>query len=72
MFYVIDKQTNDEADRAELILTEEWANHLLAMDPGEWAIDEDGQLLLIDDCNNIAYAPPGRFRILWELYPTES
>lgn len=67
MFYVIDKRTNEEADREKIIRTEEWAKHLLPMDPGGWAIDEDGLLLLIDDCNNIAYAPPERFRILWEL-----
>ena len=32
-----------------------------------WGIDEDGYLFLMDDCDNIAYPPPDRFKIIFNL-----
>ena len=62
-FNVIDTKTGDNPDVFRIAKTEEWAKGLLAFDIDGFALHEDGTLLLIDDCNNIAYCPTGRFRI---------
>lgn len=72
VFKVIDLITEKEADKEWIIKTEEWANHLVPSSLGRgWAIDEDGTLMLIDECLNVAFAPKNRFKIEWEQNPTE-
>ena len=62
-FAVIDKKTGKVADVCNIALKEEWAKHLIYCDIDSFAIKEDGTLILIDDCNNIAYCPYDRFKI---------
>lgn len=66
-FRVIDKRTGKEPiyDRNHLF-KEKWfkQSHLIYCDISCWAIDEDGNLMLVDDCDNIAYPPQDRFEII--------
>lgn len=64
---VTDKKTGEYPNTEQIALKEEWAKHLLYCDIDGFAIDEDGQLLLIDDCNNIAYCPLDRFNVEIEI-----
>ena len=65
-FCVIDKKTGKEADIYNIALNEEWANHLIYCDMEGFAIQEDGTLVLLDECNNMAYCPFDRFEIVSE------
>lgn len=62
-FAVIDKKTGKVADVCNIALKEEWAKHLIYCDIDSFAIKENGTLILIDDCNNIAYCPYDMFEI---------
>lgn len=62
-FEVIDNQTGQHPDVEKIALTEEWAKRLIYCDIDGFAIMEDGTLILIDDCNNIAYPPSDRFTV---------
>ena len=62
-FYVFDKKTGKEADVYEIALNEDWAKHLMYCDMDGFAIDQDGTLILIDECGQLAYCPSGRFEI---------
>lgn len=68
MFTVIDKRTGKEPiyDHNHLF-KEKWfkESNLIYCDISGWAIDEDGYLMLVDDCNNIAYPPSDRFEIVF-------
>ena len=63
-FSVIDNRTGKYPDCETIALTEEWAKHLIYCDIDCFAITEDGNLILIDDCNNIAYPPADRFTVI--------
>jgi hypothetical protein len=63
-FTVIDKTTGKYPDLKQLTLKEEWAQNLIYCDMVGFCIDEDGDLLLRDGCGNIAYCPPGRFKVI--------
>lgn len=65
-FTVIDKQTGAYPDLGKIALTEEWAKHLIYCDIDTFAITEDGNLILLDDCGNCAYCPHDRFTIIFE------
>jgi len=65
-FSVIDTKTGKEPNREKIVLTEEWAKHLIYCDVDGFYISEDGSLILVDDCGNIAYCPPNRFEIIFE------
>lgn len=60
-FKVIDRKTMSEANAEKIALTEAWAQELVYCDMDGFAICEDGSLLLIDECGNYEYCPPGRF-----------
>lgn len=62
-FKVIDRRTMSEADIEKIALTEAWADDLTYCDMQGFAIEEDGNLILLDECGNYAYCPPGRFII---------
>ena len=62
-FEVIDNRTGMAPDCEAIALTEEWAKRLVYCDIDCFAITEEGQLVLIDDCNNIAYPPADRFTV---------
>ncbi|MGB3927015.1 MAG: hypothetical protein WBL14_11750 [Caldicoprobacterales bacterium] len=63
-FTVIDKATGKYPDLKQLALKEEWAQNLIYTDMEGFCINEDGNLLLMDECGNIAYCPPERFKVI--------
>jgi hypothetical protein len=66
MFTVIDNKTGKEADTYEIALKEEWANNLIYCDMEGFAIEEDGTLILLDECGRHTYCPEGRFTVVWD------
>ena len=65
-FKVIDKKTGKEADTYKIALKEDWAKHLIYCDMEGFAIEEDGSLVLMDECGNVVYCPADRFEIVFE------
>ena len=65
-FHVIDKKTGREADPYKIALKEDWAKGLIYCDMEGFAIEEDGTLILLDECGRHAYCPDGRFTVVWE------
>ena len=65
-FTVIDKETGHYPDLEKIALHEDWAKGLVYCDMEGFAIEEDGDLFLMDECGNSKYCPPGRFEIVWE------
>ena len=63
-FSVIDTATGQYPDVEKIALKEPWAKNLVYCDIDGFAIHEDGALVLIDDCGNVAYCPPGRFDVV--------
>lgn len=63
-FHVIDNKTNKEANTRIIAETERWAKDLMSMDLEGWAIEEDGTLILLDECGKYAYAPLDRFTVV--------
>lgn len=61
-FKVIDTKTGKEPDLREIALNEDWAKRLIYCDMEGFAIEDDGTLLLLDECGNYAYPPLGRFK----------
>ena len=66
-FVVIDTKTGKEADQYDIALHEEWARHLCYCDMDGWAIQDDGSLLLLDECGRFAYADRERFKVVWDV-----
>lgn len=65
-FAVIDKQTKKEADEYEISLKEDWAKCLCYCDMDGFAITQDGNIILLDECGKYAYCPRDRFEIITE------
>ena len=65
-FTVIDTKTGKEADEYAIALHEDWAKHLCYCDMEGWAIENDGTLLLVDECGQFAYADRERFKVVWD------
>lgn len=65
-FTVIDTKTGKEADEYNIALHEDWAKHLFYCDMEGWAIENDGTLLLVDECGQFAYADRERFKVVWD------
>lgn len=66
LFRVIDTKTGKEADTYEIALNEDWAKSLIYCDMEGFAIEEDGTLVLEDECGNYVYCPEGRFYLEWD------
>ena len=64
-FVVIDTKTGKEADQYNIALHEDWAKHLCYCDMDGWAIQDDGSLLLLDECGRFTYADRERFKVKW-------
>jgi hypothetical protein len=64
-FIVIDNKTGKEADTYDIALHEDWAKHLCYCDIEGWAIEDNGTLLLVDECGQFAYADRERFKVKW-------
>ena len=71
-FVVIDKETGKEADLYEIVMKsyneESWAKDLVFCDLEGWAIQDDGTLIVCDECGTFAYPPQERFEI-WVKLP---
>jgi hypothetical protein len=70
LFEVIDRRTGGAPIfDFNHIFKEKWfkESNLIYCDISGWGIDEDGNLFLIDDCNNIAYPPRKRFKVRFNL-----
>lgn len=65
-FTVIDKKNGKEADTYTIALKEDWAKGLIYCDIEGFAITEDGTLVLMDECGNVAYCPDNRFEIVFD------
>lgn len=63
-FDVIDVNTGCYPDVEQIALKEEWAKNLVYCDIDCFAICEDGALVLMDDCGNVAYCPAERFKVI--------
>jgi uncharacterized membrane protein YgcG len=66
-FTVIDTKTGKEADEYNIALHEDWAKGLCYCDMEGWAIENDGTLLLVDECGRFAYADRERFKVVWNV-----
>lgn len=65
-FKVIDNKTGKEADTYEIALHEEWAKGLVYCDMEGFAITENGDLMLADECGKSVYCDPERFKVVFE------
>lgn len=65
-FNVIDTKTGECANVEKIVREEEWAKGLMYMDIEGFAMLEDGNLILADECGNFAYCPEGRFKVALE------
>jgi hypothetical protein len=65
-FSIRDLKTGKEPDLEEIALKEEWAKGLMYCDMEGFAIEEDGDLVLMDECGKFAYCPEERFRLIIE------
>ena len=65
-FSVIDKKTGEYPNTSSIARRCKWAKNLIYCDIDCFAITEDGNLILMDDCGNVAYCPSDRFEIVWE------
>lgn len=52
-------------DTEEIVRTEDWARGLMRFDIDGFYVDEYGYPVLLDDCNNVAVPPLGRFIVEW-------
>lgn len=64
LFWVVDKKTGREADPGDIALHEDWAKGLIYCDMEGFALLQDGQLILVDECGNFEYCPEGRFDVV--------
>lgn len=62
-FTVIDLKTGKEPDIKQIAYEEDWASSLIPNDMEEFYLGEDGTLILVDECGNLAYCPLNRFVI---------
>jgi hypothetical protein len=65
LFRVVEAETGAEPDLEAIALQEPWAKGLVYCDMEGFAVEQDGTLVLLDECGSYAYPPEGRFRIEW-------
>lgn len=65
LFRVIESATGQEPDLEVIALNEPWANGLTYCDMEGFAVTEDGQLILMDECGQYVFAPLRRFLVKW-------
>lgn len=65
-FTVIDKKTGEYPDLWKIALEEDWAKSLMYCDMEGFAIEEDGTLILLDECGNHEYCPADRFEVVYD------
>jgi hypothetical protein len=65
-FSVIDNKTGEYPDLYNIALKEDWAKDLMYCDMEGFSINEDGQLILSDECGKFVYCPSDRFTVVFE------
>ena len=65
-FSVIDNKTGEYPDLYDIALKEDWAKGLMYCDMEGFSINEDGQLILSDECGKFVYCPSDRFTVVFE------
>ena len=65
-FGVIDKKTGEYPDLEKLAIEEDWAKGLCYCDMEGFALSEEGDLILMDECGRFRYCPPDRFEVVQE------
>lgn len=65
-FSVIDNKTGEYPDLYNIALKEDWAKGLMYCDMEGFSINEDGQLILSDECGKFVYCPSNRFTVVFE------
>ena len=70
-FRVIDNKTGKEADTWNIALHEEWAQSLIYCDMEGFAITEDGNLVLMDECGHSVYCDADRFEVVFDEEPKQ-
>ena len=68
-FDVIDRKTGKYPDLEQIALNEDWAKRLIYCDMEGFAMLEDGNLILLDECGNYEYCPPDRFEAVISTEP---
>ena len=63
-FDVIDNKTGAYPDTWKIARKEKWAKNLCYCDIEGFALEEDGTLVLLDECGNVAYCPENRFTVV--------
>ena len=63
-------KTLKAVDEQKIALTEEWAKRLMYCDMDGFALTQEGDLILIDECGNFAYCPEERFVVIFRDDPT--
>lgn len=62
IYEIIDTRTGERAKAYELV-QEPWAEKTRGCDWPAFAIDEDGEVMLTDDCGNYDMVPEGRVEV---------
>ena len=65
-FEVIDLKTGKYPYMYEIALKEEWAKGLMYCDMEGFFLNENGQLILADECGNFRYCPDDRFKVIFK------
>ena len=65
-YHVIDLTTGNKADIETIARSAPWAKQLNNFDMDGFAIGEEGELYLLDECGQYAPCPGDRFRIVYE------
>lgn len=63
--FVVKNRDGSTPNLEQIAITESWAKDLVYCDIGGFVMDEEGNLALTDDTNAIAYAPQGRFSVVF-------
>jgi hypothetical protein len=63
---VIDNKTGKEPDLEDIALNEKWAFDLVHCDMEGFAITDNGDLIMLDECGNYEFCPEGRFTVSQE------
>ena len=66
-FDVIDPKTVEYPDLEKIARTEEWAQNLIYCDMDGFCINEDGNLILMDECGNYSHCPADRFEVTFNF-----
>ena len=65
MFKVIDKELQEEVSKLDKIIQIAKASGLIETDIDQFAITEDGHLVLLDECGHFCYVDDSHFELVF-------